>query len=487
MKLKWLACFLFLLVSCRAVAITAFVRHNLFYAPKGATLVPYVEACWEIDPASLHFNKDSAWQTKVRVDVRFDNDTGSFSEDHFILQTSAATTKQIAMSQAILDLHRYPLTTGRMKFSVTFTELGQAGSGYTYSDTFTVNAAPGAGMSGLQLIDTAYRSTMETPFLRNGMQHIPLSIPFYNDKRAALNYYLELYGFDKIKDQGPFILNVNISKKMYDVPVERLIKNDTVAAEQVVPVYGSFPIMRLGSGNYYLNATVYNLIGKEIAKTSVFFQRSNKNPLTDSMTVASNEFDTSAQKDVYMFNIHKTFVAKYDHAQLKAILKMLLPISDVPERQNIQGFITNPDEMYTRYFIYNFWLTRNQNKPDKEWEKYADKVREVNKLFSSGAIPGYESDRGYIYLKYGKPNERIIVTAESEALPYEVWQYFKVSTQGRDGVFLFYKPENSANDYRLLHSTATTEAKDMNWRRTLYPNGLNDNSDSKAEQYLRNR
>ena len=82
---------------------------------------------------------------------------------------------------------------------------------------------------------------------------------------------------------------------------------------------------------------------------------------------------------------------------------------------------------------------------------------------------------------------RVIMEAEEGALPYEVWQYFTVKTQGQDGVFLFYRPGNMVNDYKLLHTTVTTEVKNLNWRLTLYPNGKTGMRESQAELYLRNR
>ena len=153
----------------------------------------------------------------------------------------------------------------------------------------------------------------------------------------------------------------------------------------------------------------------------------------------------------------------------------------------LQAFLKRPDEMYMRYFIYNFWLNRNTGKPEKEWEAYAEKVREVNKMFGNQAIPGYETDRGVIFLKYGKPDDRVVVGGEQGSLPYEIWQYNSIRGAGKDGVFLFYRPENMANDMRLLHSTVTGEVRDMNWKAYLFPNGVPDVVESKAQQYIRNR
>jgi GWxTD domain-containing protein len=145
--------------------------------------------------------------------------------------------------------------------------------------------------------------------------------------------------------------------------------------------------------------------------------------------------------------------------------------------------------MYSRYFIYNFWLSRDKENPEKRWKEYAEQVKQANKLFGSSMLPAYETERGRIFLKYGRPSDRIVVENEQGALPYEIWQYNTLSTTG-DAMFLFYRPGLIANDYKLLHSTLSTEVVNRAWRSYLYTGGsqASDGSrNSRAEQYFQNR
>lgn len=494
MKLKATLSFLLLLVSLHASAIKAHVAHTVFFTPEANGFSPYLDLYWEIEAPSLAFKSVPgnilSYAAQLQVDITLSNDTGVIMQDHFIMQTPAAATQEAAEQQTILDLRRYALSYGKLKADVAFTEVGNPTNRYNYSNSFTV-AQPGVCFSSeLQLLDTAYRSKLETQFQRNGMQHIPLCVHFIDNQRAALNYYYEIYGLDKVKGIQPYILKTFISKKINENALAKYIRTDTLRDDAVVPKYGSYDISTLGSGNYYLNVSVFDNENNKLAGSSLYFQRANKDlgkNTVDNDTASVSINDTISKTDVATLDLGKTFVGKFSHPQLVAILKMLLPIADDFEKMNIQGFLDKPDEMYTRYFVYNFWLNKDPDKPEKAWEAYADKVREINKMFGGSMLKGYETDRGYTYLKYGKPNERIIITAEQGALPYEIWQYFTVKTQGRDGVFLFYRPDNMVNDYKVLHTTVTGEAKDLNWRMTLYPRGRNQLIDSKAEEYLRNR
>src|SRR5690606_28832417 len=276
-----------------------------------------------------------------------------------------------------------------------------------------------------------------------------------------------------------------ISKKEYDYPVYGLTSTDTLKPGVILPMLGKFKVDVLPSGNYHLNIVLKNGKGTELARQTTFFQRSNTNPVTKKDTTGS---DTSLFEKVSLLDLSTTFAGKYDAAQLKAILKMLKPIANASERINIEGFAQNPDETYMRYFVYNFWKSRSSDDPERGWKNFTKIVKEVNKLFGSGGTPGYETERGFYYLKYGPPDQRYIVTAEQGAWPYEIWQYNAPGKQISQGVFLFYNPGFMMGEYKLLHSTVQGEMRNNNWRMELYKTGTSSNDiNSSAEQILQNQ
>jgi hypothetical protein len=58
-----------------------------------------------------------------------------------------------------------------------------------------------------------------------------------------------------------------------------------------------------------------------------------------------------------------------------------------------------------------------------------------------------------------------------------------------NALFLFYKPNQMIDDFKLLHTTITGERQDNQWRNSLYI-GQNANGsfrDSRAEQYIGNK
>jgi len=80
------------------------------------------------------------------------------------------------------------------------------------------------------------------------------------------------------------------------------------------------------------------------------------------------------------------------------------PILTDDERRGWDKLRTNAER---EQFIATFWRLRDPD-PDTEENEYREAYFErfayVNEHFASG-IPGYKTDRGKIYLKYGKPDE----------------------------------------------------------------------------------
>ena len=149
--------------------------------------------------------------------------------------------------------------------------------------------------------------------------------------------------------------------------------------------------------------------------------------------------------------------------------------------------------MYMRYYIYNYFANINKDDPGKAWKEFSAKITEVNKLYNTSNTPGYETERGFIYLRYGAPTDVITVENEPGTLPYEIWQYNTIREMNHkelpDALFLFYRPNQMTSDFRLLHSTVTGEIQNAGWRSLLYimQGGAVDYSNTRAEQYIGNR
>ncbi|MES2702228.1 MAG: GWxTD domain-containing protein [Bacteroidota bacterium] len=482
----------------RAFAIEASVSHTVFYAPHptlSGKLVPYVETFWQVNPRKLHFSTtpDKKIIARIRTDIVYTGDTGVILEDHFIQQTSPRASVEELASLVVMNVKRYSVTHGVVKVKLTFTDLGDTGSHAAYHDSFVI--APqlaGPFFSGLQILDTVVNATEETPFTKNGRQQIPVATNFLDDHKRILHYYAELYSADQLaRDNYPLIMKVYITKQEDGPPGLKNVKTDTISSpSDLISVTGDFSVAAQSSGNYYLKATLENSERKIIASNTLFYQRLNLHPAKEEIVKA--QVSDTALENVTVLNLNKTFIAKYTLAQTRAVLKMLLPVSDGEGAIAINGFLKKPDELYMRYFIYNYFAAIDKKNPEKAWKEFSDNVRNVNKRFSEYGTPGYETERGGVFMRYGEPSEVATVANEKGSLPYEVWQYNSlIQRNGKNipnAVFLFYRQGQQMSPYRLLHSTVSNEIVNPRWRSYLYTNTEGGtSSNSRAEQYLGNR
>lgn len=491
MRLAWLGLLYGCFLSTSVYAVNATLSRSVFYhfkSPEGPT--PYLELFWQVDPGSLHFYKtgDTSLVAHIRTDIVLRNEAGIIHEDHYKLDTRPLPGR-LALLQNVSDNYRHELGTGLIRIEVTLSEDG-FGNAFRYVDSFTLAPAPEQPFfSSFQLVDTSFpgRESVAGPFYRNGMVQLPLAANFLDERRDSLRYYLELYRNGEAQNL-PVSASVFISKRKGEAVAYGLKQDITPAPGAVQGLSGSLPINVLPSGNYYLNAVLKDAAGNKLAEQQLFFQRINPNPAKPpethkDSTVSAPTPDSSGM--VSVIDLRKTFVSKYTTAQIKAILKMLLPVADGPERDAIRAFQKTPDDTYMRYFVYNFFSKKNSADPEAEWKKYSDKVRAANKIYSASGKPGYETDRGFIFLKYGEPSERVIARNEPGSLPYEIWVYNTLPKYGRVCHFLFYQPSSINSNYELLHTTVPDEMKNAEWRKFLYPTGQNGNA--RAEQYIGNR
>ncbi len=495
MRKAWM-CFLVLLVSLQAMAINAVVSHSVFYLDdpaKDGLKMPGVEIYWQINPRTLKYTtgEDKMISGRIKTDIFMLNEAGIVKEDHFILKTVPSASVEELMTHSIIDLRRYFIGNGHFTIKVKLTDMADTMNKFSFSDSLNITLPAGvAWFSDVQILDTILLNNAHTHFFKNERQQLPLCSDFIDDHKKVLHYYAELYGSNKIaKEEYPLIQKVTIAKKPNDAHYSNFIKTDTLKPADASIVSGSFKINTLPSGNYYLNVSLEGADHKVITSHSVFFQRLNLHPDEDDAAKATAAKSDTGMEKVKVLDLDKTFLAKYTTAEIKAILKMLLPLSDAMGTQTINGFIKKPDDLYMRYYVYNYFLSINKKDPARAWKEYSEKVIDVNKKFKGRGIKGYETERGFIYLRYGAPTEVITVENEAGALPYEIWQYNTLAQMNHkdiaNAVFLFFRSGEMVTDYKLLHSNVEGEVQNIGWRSFLYPNGrLQDNGNSRVDQYI---
>jgi len=117
-------------------------------------------------------------------------------------------------------------------------------------------------------------------------------------------------------------------------------------------------------------------------------------------------------------------------------------------------------------YLKDFWNRRETN-PEAEQRRrrsdYLHRVEAANERYSNYTQKGWRTDRGRVFILYGKPDEVERHQSEGSSKPYEIWRYFQIESNAE---FVFVD-KNGFSDYELVHSTKRGELRDDGWDRFL--------------------
>jgi GWxTD domain-containing protein len=139
--------------------------------------------------------------------------------------------------------------------------------------------------------------------------------------------------------------------------------------------------------------------------------------------------------------------------------------------QEMKAFKSLSNDEEREAFIENFWLRRNPNpdSPENEFkEEHYRRIAYANEHFAAGK-PGWKTDRGHMYIAYGKPDsidshpaggtyERPMDEGggETSTFPFEVWHYRYIEGIG-DNIDIEFVDTCQCGDY---HMTLDRSEKD---------------------------
>lgn len=310
-------------------------------------------------------------------------------------------------------------------------------------------------VSDIELLESYTPTKKASTFTKSGYDLVPFIMAYYPPEITTIKFYAEIYRTKALLNED-YLVRYFIANNENRVLQNDLVINKKQSPAEVNVILAEIPIDGLISGNYNLILEVRSKENKLITYQHVLFQRSN-------VKIVSTPKDQLTTLDV-----NGSFISEVDNPDtLKEYIACLAPISSNSDLQIGQNQIALGDVQSMKQFILHFWTSKDPEKPFEAWKAYQAQVMKVNAMYSTWNKPGYESDRGRVYLQYGMPNAIASESMDPNAIPYEIWQYYKVLNQS-NRKFVFYNPDGVSNDYRLLHSDAKGELRDDAWELKLH-------------------
>jgi GWxTD domain-containing protein len=265
----------------------------------------------------------------------------------------------------------------------------------------------------------------ETEFVKGGLQVIPNPTKLINDRQAELLIYYELYGLGG-SGESPVRYNLHYSIQLVNGKV--FLKNKEVleAVSDAVSKVSNFNLEGFPTGPYEV-----------IIK---LMDESDEAELAE----ARKEFvyyHEATPEEVAEF---KSKYLPYTKAETERIKR---EISYVATKNELEAFDAMSDEDKP-IFVELFWKRRDptpQTEENEYKEAFYERFEYAETYFSTPFLPGADTDMGYIYIKFGSPED---ITREPGGLPsavdyenstwqgepFEVWEYY---LDGKLAWFLF--------------------------------------------------
>lgn len=479
---KILTLLIALIIALPAIASTPkFVQAQLFYSKfYSPTDGPYIETYLSVVGSSIEWieNDEGNFQGKVEVTMIFRDAEKIVVFDKYEL--SSPQIKDTADRFInFLDQQRFLLPNGSFDFEIRLKDMYSNSPPFSATQTIELDFSNDEiGISGIQLVESFTKTSEPNMLTKSGYDLVPYVYNFVPQEVSTLSFYTEIYNTEKVlgADQR-FLLSYYIESYETKRQMDKFGSFKRENTKDVSVLFANFNVTNLPSGNYNLVIEVRNRENQLLSSNKLFFQRSNPGLQVDYSYFAG-------------ITVENSFVAQITSRDtLMEYIQYLFPISTEIERRFVRFQIedANADLAMMQRFFLNFWVERNELNPEEAWKYYLSAVELVNEQFGSPGKKGkrgYQTDMGYVYLKYGPPNTITdrpfdastsgmtinpggTDAADPGSVPYQIWHYYSLN-ELRDRRFVFANIHLALFDYKLIHSNMPGEIQNENWQAELH-------------------
>ena len=475
MKYKLLSLIVLLGLTLNLFAIDASIGHATF---KSKTQ-KYVEVYINVLGGGLYYKTvDNGTIASIETVILLKKGEDIIQFDKYILQSPSiygSLTDTIIEYKDFEDFKRFALENGEYTLEVTLLDINAPTPiKRTFTETIIVDYNDDdLLLSDIQPIAGMTKATDKNKsYAKNGYVFQTHPFDFYPHTSKVLKFYIELYNSQKMMDA--FYIRYFIRYQGGEKPIQMNAKR--LEALETHALVLQLDITEIPSGNFDLVIEARNRENKVLHSRLYNFQR-------------SNPYLNNKIGDYLSMNYENSFVTIFDERQLNYAMRALVPKIEFIDGEIIAKVIDDEDLDLKRKYLYNYWVTQDPQTPKARFKEYMTLAKKVDREYRSSVGLGFETDRGYTYLKYGEPNDIIRRTSDPNAPPYEIWEYYELNGQ-QNVKFIFYNPSLAVNDFELVHSTLRGEVYNPNWMKQIYENspveGANSQDGTRTQRNMGN-
>ncbi len=285
-------------------------------------------------------------------------------------------------------------------------------------------------ISTIQFASVISSAKNNKSFLKGNKSVIPNPSRKYSLKESFLYIYYEVYNLEISQTTNKYVFNSSllIGGQFNDSLVYLPMQSIVLAGNSCMQTK-TIDIRDLKPGNYWITISVTDITsGKIINKKNKF---TIYDPSFDKESLPMTETDIEKYRDQIKYFATRNEMELFD-------------------RLNIKG---------KRNFLINFWHSKDTSPETPENEFMQNSFTRIN-YANTNFKNGLNSDRGRVFVIYGKPDEIENRQMNMSTRPYIIWDYFTTGSGKQRFVFV----DVSRNDlFLLVHSTVETEIYNPNW------------------------
>jgi GWxTD domain-containing protein len=366
------------------------------------------------------------YQKEIFLKNLLTEDTLKDTSSHRIILPSFETAQTRDLK--VLDIFRFLAQPGQYYLSLILKDLSTPNKKFAYVETIEVPCYENhLSLSDLILASSIVRDTGASKFTKGGVKIIPNPSSEFGEAYKIIYVYLE--GYNLANDTNSYLLRYRILNKddviLKELPHETFRKTGPNFAHTF-----AFSAQGLPPDQHFLEVTLQDI--------------SNNNTTKKRKAFSIITFNNHLQKSLNEFNL-----TEYE--------KVFNVVASTNEQKYYQKLSSQGKIEYQKHF----WRTRDFNEVKARLEY-------VDKHYSIGRVLGRNTDRGRIYIKYGKPDEVVIHTMIEHTKPHEHWYYYE---QGLQFIFVDIRGDNN---FRLIYTNSDKETKPLNWEKYIDPFELED-------------
>ena len=412
---------------------------------------PYVEIYYAFDKSEFVFvsGAEGAKQAEALIAARITKGSTVVVNDAWRMQFQ---TDDQASTSRIVDVVRYAVDPGRYELTLSTTDLNDQSRRDSITVTLEINPyrQEGLVLSDIELASNIMRSSAEkkSSFFKNTLEVIPNPGGLYGEGRPMLFFYLEAYNLLNTIDGSKYRMRCWVTDRdgveVAECPATERVKGKNIDASVEV---GTVDVSKLHSGRYHLNLGIGEVGGDYVARRRKEF-------------FVQNISEIEAARRAKMSGLSQSVFANWSEAQLDAEFDIVQYLLN-DEGKSLYKSLESTDAK--RNFLYSFWKSRDPSPGtliNENREAYLERKEYADRKFRRMGREGWKTDRGRVYMVYGKPNDIEYFPSSPQYYPYEIWTYEGIE----GGVEFVFVDATGFNEYVLVHSSATGEIQDYNWR-----------------------